>query len=52
LRFALVADAAVGGLSVLLLAGTVIESGVGIDPYLDAGVSLKMDGGSGRLGDA
>ena len=51
LRFALAADAAICSPSVLFLAGTIVESGVGIDPDFDGGVSLKMDyRGGGSLG--
>ena len=52
LRFALAAEAAVGGFSVLLFAGTVVESGVWIDPDREAGVSVKMDDGRWNLGDS
>jgi len=43
LRFALAGDMAVRSLSILLFTGTVVESGMGIDPDLDARVSLKVD---------
>src|ERR1700676_3890015 len=52
LRFALRTESAVGGFSVLLLAGTVVESGVWIDPDREARVSVKMDDGRGNLGDS
>src|ERR1700688_2469405 len=52
LRFALGTESAVGGFSVLLFAGTVVESGVRIDPYREAGVSAKMDQGRGSFGDS
>src|SRR5260370_9616806 len=51
-RFALGAESPVGRFSVLLFAGTVVESGVRIDPDREAGVSLKMDYGRGNLGDS
>src|SRR5271166_2616852 len=52
LGVALGADAAVSSLSKLLLARAVVESGVGIDPNLDARVSLKMNHGRGSFGDS
>ena len=52
LRVVLAAEAAVGGLSVLVFAGTIVESGVRIDPHLDAGVSLNMDDGVGSFGES
>lgn len=52
LRFALRAVVPVGGFAVLLFAGTIIKSRVRIDPYLDRGISLKMNFGCGSLGDA
>jgi hypothetical protein len=52
LRFALAGDVAVGGLSILLFTGTVVESGMGIDPDLDARVSLKVDDRRRSFGDS
>src|ERR1700674_914598 len=43
LRFALGTESAVGGFSVLLFAGTVVERAVRIDPDRDARVTAKMN---------
>ena len=48
----LVGPSAVSGFSVLLFAGTVVESGVRINPHREAGVSAKMDNGHGSFGDS
>ena len=42
----------VGGFAIEVFAGAIVESGVGVDPHLDVGVSLKVDGGLRDFGDA
>src|SRR5208337_3218461 len=49
LRVVLAAQPAARGCSILLFAGTVVESAVRINPDLDPRVPLKMDHGCGRL---
>jgi hypothetical protein len=50
LSFTLAAEPAIRSLLILILARTIIESGMGIDPYVHTRVALKMDDWLRRLG--